>query len=47
MRERKKPKITICIDPEINKKLEEESYNKSKLIDKLLTKYFQKKDKKN
>lgn len=41
-----KPQINISISPEINEKLNEEGYNKSKLIDKLLTEYFKKKDNK-
>jgi hypothetical protein len=36
-------KITISIEPEIYKKLEAEGYNKSKLINLLLTKHFNKK----
>ena len=38
--------ISIVLDPEVLKKLEEGNYNKSKLIDSLLTDYFnsQKKD---
>ncbi len=39
-------KISVALDPEVLKKLEEGNYNKSKLIDSLLTDYFnsQKKD---
>mgnify|MGYP001769790442 CR=1 FL=1 len=32
--------ITITLPPKLLKKLEEGKYNKSKLIDDLLTKYF-------
>ena len=35
-------KISIALSPEILKKLDEGNYNKSKLIDKLLTEYFKK-----
>ena len=38
-----KSKISIAISPELIKQLEEGNYNKSKLIDYLLTKHFQKK----
>lgn len=34
--------ITISLSPEILSKLENGDYNKSKLIDKLLTEYFKK-----
>lgn len=39
-------KISVALDPEVLKKLEEGNYNKSKLIDSLLSDYFnsQKKD---
>jgi metal-responsive CopG/Arc/MetJ family transcriptional regulator len=41
MKERKEfDSITITLPPDILKKLEEGKYNKSKLIDDLLTKYF-------
>jgi hypothetical protein len=36
--------ISIAISPEILKKLDESEYNKSKLIDKLLTDYFKNKN---
>jgi hypothetical protein len=35
-------KISIALSPEILKKLDEGNYNKSKLIDSLLTEYFKK-----
>lgn len=35
-----KPKISIAIDNNINKKLEDNSYNKSKLINSLLEKWL-------
>jgi len=38
-------KISIALPPKILKKLENGKYNKSKLIDSLLTKYFKKKQK--
>jgi hypothetical protein len=34
--------ITIALSPQVLKKLDEGEYNKSKLIDRLLTEYFQK-----
>ena len=36
-------KISIALSPEILKKLEEGKYNKSKLIDSLLTEHFKNK----
>lgn len=36
--------ISIALDPEIIKKLDEGNYNRSKLIDSLLTKFFKKKN---
>lgn len=39
-------KISIAIDPEIIKKLDEGKFNKSKLIDSLLDSYFKKQNKK-
>ncbi len=33
-------KISVALDPEVLKKLEEGNYNKSKLIDSLLADYF-------
>ena len=33
-------KVSIVVDNEINKKLENENYNKSKLINSLLTKWI-------
>ena len=38
--------ISITLDPQILKKLEEGKFNKSKLIDSLLTEYFKKNKKK-
>lgn len=38
--------IGIALNPEIIKKLDESNYNKSKLVDSLLTDYFKKKDEK-
>jgi len=38
-------KISVALSPEILKQLEEGNYNKSKLIDSLLTNHFNKKDK--
>ena len=38
--------ITISLSKELNKKLDEGAYNKSKLIDILLTKHFQEQKKK-
>jgi hypothetical protein len=40
----KKIKFTICIDPKIHKKMDEELINKSKLIEKLLKEFYDKKD---
>jgi hypothetical protein len=37
--------IGISLSPEILKQLDESKYNKSKLIDSLLTEYFNKKEK--
>lgn len=39
-------KLRIVLDPEIIKKLEEGKYNKSKLIDSLLSYYIKSKEKK-
>lgn len=46
MKKKQIKSISIVLDPEIIKKLEEGNYNKSKLIDSLLANYFesQKKD---
>lgn len=38
-----KPHVAICINPKLIKLLENGNYNVSKLIDKLLTKYFKEK----
>lgn len=37
--------ISVALSPEIMKQLEEGNYNKSKLIDSLLTEHFKKKKK--
>lgn len=37
----KKIKFTICIDPKIHKKMDEELINKSKLIEKLLRTHYE------
>jgi hypothetical protein len=42
--EEKKIKFTICVDPTIFKKMENELLNKSKLIEKLLKEYYGKKN---
>lgn len=42
--EQKKVKISITLNPEINKKLEDELINKSRLIEKLLIEYYGRKD---
>jgi hypothetical protein len=39
--------INVVISPEILKKLNEGNYNKSKLVDNLLTEHFKKESKKN
>ena len=39
----KPKKISIALDPEILKKLDEGKFNKSKLIDSLLSEYFKNK----
>jgi len=41
---RNKPILGVCISPEVAEKLEKGKYNKSKLIDSLLTDYFKKLD---
>jgi flagellar basal body-associated protein FliL len=43
-KEDRKVKITITLNPEINKRMEDELTNKSKLIEKLLIEYYGKKD---
>ncbi len=40
-----KKKISIALSPELLKKLEDGKYNKSKLIDSLLTEHFKKESK--
>ena len=40
-------KISIALSPEILKQLENGNYNRSKLIDSLLTEYFKKQKEKN
>ena len=47
MKEEEKTHISIVLDPEILQKLEEGNFNKSKLIDSLLEKYFKKREKVN
>ena len=42
MKSIKPVKIGVTLDPAILKKLEEGKFNKSKLIESLLTKYFKK-----
>lgn len=42
--EQKKVKISITLNPEINIRLEDELINKSRLIEKLLIKYYEQKD---
>lgn len=39
-------KISVALSPEILKKLEDGNYNKSKLIDNLLTEHFKKESEK-
>ena len=46
-KERNRPALTVCLNPKIIEKLEEGNYNTSKLVDKLLTKHFEKKSIKN
>jgi len=41
--EDKKVKISITLNPKINKIMDDEMVNKSKLIDKLLIDYYEKK----
>jgi hypothetical protein len=41
--ENKKVKISITVNPKINKMMDDEMVNKSKLIDKLLINYYEKK----
>jgi predicted glycosyl hydrolase (DUF1957 family) len=43
-KENRKVKITITLNPEINKRMEDELTNKSRLIEKLLIEYYGKKD---
>jgi hypothetical protein len=42
--EDKRVKVSITLTPEINKKMEDDLTNKSKLIEKLLRKYYGIKD---
>lgn len=46
MKKQKYKKVSIVLDPVIIEKLDEGKYNKSKLIDSLLTDYFKKEIKK-
>lgn len=43
---KEKKHISIVLDPEILKKLDEGKFNRSKLIDSLLVEYFKKQNKK-
>jgi len=45
MKKKINPTISIALDPELIQKLEEGKYNRSKLIDSLLTEYFKRVDK--
>jgi metal-responsive CopG/Arc/MetJ family transcriptional regulator len=47
MKENTLKTISITLDPEIIKKLDEGNYNRSKLIDSLLIEYFKKSEKNN
>ena len=42
--EDRRVKVSITLTPEINKKMEDDLTNKSKLIEKLLIEYYGKKD---
>lgn len=42
--EDRKVKISITLDPNLNLRMEKELTNKSRLIEKLLTEYYGKKD---
>jgi hypothetical protein len=42
---KEKTHVSIVLDPEILQKLEEGNFNKSKLIDSLLDKYFKNREK--
>jgi len=42
--EEKKVKISITLSPELNKKMEDDLTNKSRLIEKLLRQYYGNKD---
>jgi len=42
--DQKKVKISITLNPEINKRLENELINKSRLIEKLIIEYYGQKD---
>lgn len=42
MKEKEYKKISIALTPEVLKRLEEGKFNKSKLIDSLLSEYFKK-----
>lgn len=45
MKKKNYKKISLAIDPELLKKLDEGKYNMSKLIDSLLDSYFKKQNK--
>lgn len=42
MKKKEYTKINVVVAPEIIKKLEDGNYNRSKLVDKLLSDYFKK-----
>jgi metal-responsive CopG/Arc/MetJ family transcriptional regulator len=42
--EEKKVKISITLNPDLDKRMENELTNKSRLIEKLLREYYEKKD---
>jgi hypothetical protein len=42
--EEKKVKISITLNPDLNARMERELTNKSRLIEKLLTEHYEKKD---
>jgi hypothetical protein len=42
--EEKKVKISITLSPDLNKQMEDKLTNKSRLIEKLLRKYYENKD---
>lgn len=40
----RKVKISITLDPKLNKRIDEDLINKSRLIEKLIRNYYEKKD---